>query len=200
MHCLAPSTETHSCCRPYKRHHRPAPRRQVIQRNCPGRSTDKNAPRSTDSSAVHNAARSSRPLPSRINTHVLLRGSCCPTLHHRRHKVGRPMADAAINRGHLAPVMARDVAHFLKHGCSQNGWLLRRGGCHKCCHSLENCDHGDLTASRFDSPRKKPPVLLSCWTTRAQRSSCAEISASCCRGGHIDGSAGCPGRFHSVIS
>jgi hypothetical protein len=36
--------------------------------------------------------------------------------------------------------------------CSQNGYLSSRGGCQNRWHSLVNCDHGDSTSSRFDSP------------------------------------------------
>jgi hypothetical protein len=36
--------------------------------------------------------------------------------------------------------------------CSQNGYLSSRGGCQNCWHSLVDCDHGDSTTSRFDSP------------------------------------------------
>jgi hypothetical protein len=35
---------------------------------------------------------------------------------------------------------------------SQNGYLSSRGGCPNRWHSLVSCDHGDPTASRFDSP------------------------------------------------
>eukprot|EP01047_Picozoa_sp_COSAG01_P033667 COSAG01_NODE_2487_length_7592_cov_4.423328_2_plen_137_part_00 len=37
-------------------------------------------------------------------------------------------------------------------GCRQNGYLSSRGGCQNRWHSLVNCDHGDSTTSRFDSP------------------------------------------------
>jgi hypothetical protein len=36
--------------------------------------------------------------------------------------------------------------------CSQNGYLSSRGGCQNRWHLLANCDHGDSTTSRFDSP------------------------------------------------
>jgi hypothetical protein len=38
--------------------------------------------------------------------------------------------------------------------CSQNGFLSSRGGCQNRWHSLVNCDHGDSTTSRCDSPRR----------------------------------------------
>jgi hypothetical protein len=50
----------------------------------------------------------------------------------------QPCAEAAIL-----------VAAF---ACSQNGYLSSRGGCQNRWHLLVNCDHGDSTSSRFDSP------------------------------------------------
>jgi hypothetical protein len=44
--------------------------------------------------------------------------------------------------------------------CHQNGYLSSRGGCQNCWHSLVNCDHGDSTASRFDSPASGPDAWL----------------------------------------
>jgi hypothetical protein len=50
----------------------------------------------------------------------------------------------------LSPVVgARVLARVL---CSQNGYLSGRGGCQNRWHSLVNCDHGDSTTSRLDSP------------------------------------------------
>eukprot|EP01047_Picozoa_sp_COSAG01_P076723 COSAG01_NODE_13572_length_1566_cov_1.222222_2_plen_125_part_00 len=40
--------------------------------------------------------------------------------------------------------------------CSQNGYLLSRGGCQTRWHSLVNFDHGDSTTSHVDSPRRRP--------------------------------------------
>jgi hypothetical protein len=40
--------------------------------------------------------------------------------------------------------------------CSQNGHSSSRGGCPNRWHSLVNCDHGDSTTSRFDSPGSAP--------------------------------------------
>jgi hypothetical protein len=39
--------------------------------------------------------------------------------------------------------------------CSPNGYLSSRGRCQNRWHSLVNCDHGDSTTSRFDSPRAR---------------------------------------------
>jgi hypothetical protein len=39
-----------------------------------------------------------------------------------------------------------------RRACSQNGYLSSRGGYQNRWHSLVNCDHGDSTTSRFDSP------------------------------------------------
>jgi hypothetical protein len=41
--------------------------------------------------------------------------------------------------------------------CSQNGYLSSRGGCQNRWHSLVNCDYGDSTSSRFDSPPGRAP-------------------------------------------
>jgi hypothetical protein len=74
--------------------------------------------------------------------------------HGTRPVVGRPHA----GRQHARPqrVLRQAVdEHIL--ACSQNGYLLGRGGCQHRWHSLVNCDHGDSTSSRFDSP----PVGLS---------------------------------------
>jgi hypothetical protein len=70
---------------------------------------------------------------------------------------------------------------------SQNGHLSSRGGCQDRWHSLVNCNHGDSTTSRCDSPGTNgraiespcPPQLH---TTVARRSPCAcgHPTSACC--------------------
>jgi hypothetical protein len=50
------------------------------------------------------------------------------------------------------PARRRPPAGAATGGCSQNGHLLSRGGGPNRWHSLVNCDRGDSTTSRFDSP------------------------------------------------
>jgi hypothetical protein len=45
--------------------------------------------------------------------------------------------------------------------CSQHGYLSSRSGCHNRWHSLMNCDHGDSTTSRFDSPNAPSSEMTS---------------------------------------
>jgi hypothetical protein len=64
-----------------------------------------------------------------------------------------------------ATVGGRPCCRRRRRCCSQNGYLSSRGGCPNRWHSLVNCDHGDSTSSRFDSPERElreagQPVLL----------------------------------------
>eukprot|EP01047_Picozoa_sp_COSAG01_P082356 COSAG01_NODE_16781_length_1204_cov_12.532127_2_plen_185_part_00 len=75
-----------------------------------------------------------------------------------------PSVEAAGETAHRTPPQL--VLH-LHHPaapppCSQNGSVLSRGGCPNRWHSLVNCDHGDSTSGRWDSPvesTRMPPEL-----------------------------------------
>eukprot|EP01049_Picozoa_sp_SAG25_P002945 SAG25_NODE_160_length_13390_cov_9.002708_13_plen_90_part_00 len=67
-----------------------------------------------------------------------------------------PDLDLALQRQQPQPLRGlappQLIAHRLGTACSQNGYLLSRGGCQYRWHSLVSCDHGNSTTGRFDSP------------------------------------------------
>jgi hypothetical protein len=53
--------------------------------------------------------------------------------------------------------------------CSQHGYLSSRGGGPNRWHPLDNCDHGDSTTSRFDSPSRCAVCGCCCHRRRRRR-------------------------------
>jgi hypothetical protein len=74
--------------------------------------------------------------------------------------------------------------------CSQDGYLLRRGGCQNRWHSLLNCDHGDSTTSRFDSPRACAPAAAAVVALAAALAAASSSSLSSAKDGGGGGALG----------
>jgi hypothetical protein len=83
--------------------------------------------------------------------------------------------DPSISTTHPGPMTSGGEVSAWRQGtsCSQNGYLSSRGGCQKRWHSLVNCDHGDSTTSRLDSPPRRTRRLCTWgsppWRARRRR-------------------------------
>jgi hypothetical protein len=77
--------------------------------------------------------------------------------------VSSPLPSVACDSG-TSTLPAQEVSAFAC--CSQHGYLSSRGGCHKRWRSLVNCDHGDSTTNRWDSPALARPAAADVHATR----------------------------------